>query len=119
MISTAGIETRLQHLPCPICKKSVYTIDPRATTSYAEDLFTAICSGCRYRFQIGVPIIPMQQHDRDTANWLAELGCPSCRSRGVSFDFRCMPSVRESYYAVTCNACHTPFFEQSPMTAYE
>lgn len=113
------VATRLGAVPCPICGKTAYRIDPRGNEAFAETLYTASCIGCNYRFQVGYPTRPMEQHDLDTANWLSTLACPGCQKRGATLDFRCTPSVRQSLYLLTCRHCHRPFVENSPMTAYE
>lgn len=119
MITPDQIIDRLTQLPCPICRKTAFALDPRHEPSFAENLHRAICQGCHYRFPVGVPTRPIEQHDQDTAYWLGSLPCPACQKRGVTLDFRCMPNVRASVYFVTCRACRQAFMERSPMEAYE
>jgi len=94
-------------------------MNPRINQSYAENIYTAQCMSCRYSFQVSTPTKPINQTDPDVAIWLNGLSCPKCQENGVEFDFRCVPSVRECYYFVTCRACGRPFRERSPMEAFE
>lgn len=119
MVSLGKITTRLREIACPICKKSEFVMNPRSSQSYAEDLFTAGCAHCHYTFPVSTRTKPIQQTDPDVAMWLDGLSCPSCEKRGVELDFRCVPSVRDCYYFVTCKTCQHPFYERAPMEAYE
>ena len=119
MISVEEINTRLREISCPICKQSEFVMNPRSDQSYAEALYTAQCIHCHYTFPVSTPTKPISQTDPDVAIWLNSLNCPSCQERGAELDFRCVPSVRDCYYFVTCKACQHPFYEKAPMEAYE
>ena len=119
MPSVVEIQERLAQIPCPICKKSNFVMHPRSDQSYAEALYTARCTDCHYTFQVSTPTKPIHQTDPDVAQWLGSLGCPSCQKQGAEMNFRCVPSVRDCYYFVTCSACRHPFYEKSPMEAFE
>lgn len=119
MITPDQMRDRLKQLPCPICNTAAYDVDPRHEESYADQIYTVNCQGCRYRFKASAPTRPIEQHDMDTANWLGSLPCPACQKRGATLDFRCQPSVRSSFHFLTCRACREPFMEQSPMEAFE
>ena len=119
MVSLEEINTRLREISCPICKKSELVINSRSNQSYAEDLYAARCINCNYTFQVGIPTKPISQTNPDVEQWLAGLSCPSCQKRGAEFNFRCVPSVRDCNYFVTCKACQHPFHEKAPMEAYE
>ncbi|MEW6323879.1 MAG: hypothetical protein AB1515_00675 [Nitrospirota bacterium] len=119
MISLDQVQTRLAGLQCPICKQSAFFVHPRAEESFAEQFYKARCNHCGYMFQVSVPTKPIHLADPDTAQWLAELPCPVCQAAGARADFRCIPTVRESLYFVTCTHCHSPFQERAPMEAFE
>jgi hypothetical protein len=119
MIGLDVMAARLSAIPCPICKQSEFFIPPAGDQSYAQQLYKARCLKCAYTFQISTPTKPIQQTDPDVAQWLAGLRCPCCHQSSAELDFRCMPSVRECLYFVTCSACRHPFHEPSPMEAYE
>jgi hypothetical protein len=119
MVSLEEISTRLREISCPICKKSEFMINPQSSHSFAEEIYTARCNGCNYTFQVSSPTKPISQTDPDIAIWLKGLSCPKCLENGVEFNFRCVPSVRECYYFVTCKACGRPFREKAPMEAFE
>jgi hypothetical protein len=118
-MSPEEIQNRLSALACPICKKSGFAIQPQQQTGFAEILRTAGCLGCRYSFPVGIPTRPVYETNPDVAQWLGGLPCPSCEHLGAVMEFRCMPSVRDSYYFVTCRACMHPFHEKAPMEAFE
>jgi hypothetical protein len=94
-------------------------MNPRINQAYAENIYTAQCMNCKYSFQVSIPTKPFSQTDPDLAVWLNSLNCPSCQESGAEVNFRCVPSVRECYYFVTCKACQHPFREKAPMEAYE
>src|SRR5262245_54892998 len=119
MVTLDQITTRLREIVCPICKKSDFVMNPRGSHAFAEEIYTARCTGCNYNFPVSSPTKPISQTDPDIAIWLRGLTCPKCQEAGVEFDFRCVPSVRECYYFVTCKACGHPFREKSPMEAFE
>ena len=119
MPSVVEIQERLAQIPCPICKKSNFVMHPRSDQSYAEALYTAQCADCHYTFQVSTLTKPIHQTDPDVAQWLGSLGCPSCQKQGTELNFRCVPSVRDCYYFVTCRSCRHPFYEKSPMEAFE
>jgi hypothetical protein len=113
------IQKRLPQIACPICKKSRFVIPPRAEQSFAESIYTARCADCNYTFKVSLSTKPIEQNDPDTAQWLGGLSCPSCEGRGAQMDFRCMPSVRDCFYFVTCKSCRHPYYEKAPMEAFE
>lgn len=113
------IQERLSQIPCPICKTSNFVMNSRGNQGYAEALYIAQCTDCHYTFQVSTPTKPIHQTDPDIAQWLGSLGCPSCQMRGAELNFRCVPSVRDCYYFVTCKTCRYPFYEKSPMEAFE
>ena len=92
---------------------------PKSNHSFAEEIYQAQCINCRYTFQVSIPTKPISQTDPDIANWMNGISCPACQENGVEINFRCVPSVRECYYFVTCKACGHPFREKAPMEAYE
>jgi len=119
MSEVLTIQKRLSAIFCPICKKSQFSIYPNAEKSYAEDFYKARCNHCAYSFQVSIPTKPIREVDPDVDQWLGGLSCPACQELGAALDFRCMPSVRECVYFVTCKACQSPFQEKAPMEAYE
>lgn len=119
MTDVTEIQNRLEKIACPICKKYGYAIHPRGNHSYMETFYTARCTHCHYSFQVTTPTRPVHQTDPDTAQWLARLVCPSCENQGGELNFRCMLSVRECLYFVTCRACQHPFSEKAPMEVFE
>jgi hypothetical protein len=94
-------------------------VDPEAKSSFAEHIHKARCQKCPYNFPLSIPTRPIQEYDPEISQWLGGLSCPSCHESGTNFDFRCMTSVRESIYFVTCKACQHPFQEKAPMEAFE
>ena len=119
MVTLEEISTRLREVLCPIYKKSEFVMNPRINQAYAENIYTAQCMSCRYSFQVSIPTKPFSQTDPDLAVWLNSLSCPSCQETRAEVNFRCVPSVRECYYFVTCKTCQHPFREKAPMEAYE
>ena len=119
MIGIDKIQERLKEIPCPICKQSRYTVDPRSKQSYAEMIYTARCAGCQYSFPVNVPSKPIHEVDPDLGHILSGTVCPSCEERGAELNFRCTSSVRDAYHFVTCKNCKHPFHEKAPMEAFE
>jgi uncharacterized Zn finger protein len=113
------IQQRLTRIPCPICSETKYAVVPRGATGPAESLFTARCVKCGYNFSAGVPTADFSRFDPDTVIQLKEIVCPLCMEHGVDLNFRCTPTVRLTYYFVTCRACGHRFHEKAPMEAFE
>lgn len=119
MIKLEDAQKRMADLKCPTCKKSNFAIMPRPTVSFGEDLYTARCLDCPYTFQVSIPTKPISQTQPDTVQWLSGIPCPKCGELGVTYEFRCSPSVREVFYFVTCKDCRHPFHEKAFMEAFE
>ena len=119
MSETLKIQARLSAIPCPICKQSQFSINPQTEKSYTENFYKARCNNCAYTFTVSTPTKPIRETNPDVDQWLGGLSCPSCQERGAELDLRCVPSVRDCIYFVTCNACRHPYHENAPMEAYE
>ena len=119
MTNVDEMERRMAEIPCPICRKTAYQIDPRTNPSSIGIIYTAVCTACRYSFPLNILTKPVHEVDPDLEQVLKSTYCPKCEERGVELNFRCSPSVRDAYRFITCTHCKHPFFEETPMEAFE
>jgi hypothetical protein len=112
------IEQRLADIPCPVCKNITGYMIPR-DRQVADGEYKAFCKSCRYSFPIHMDVESFTRSQPDVAYWLKGMRCPVCLKTGAMLDFRVQPSVRGAIYFVTCAVCRHPFFEKSPLEAFE
>lgn len=119
MITTEAIQQRLGALACPVCRKQTFLVRLKTESPDGENVYTAMCAGCRYSFPVSAEITLYQRSNPDMISWLKEFPCPNCGLRGAEMDFRCTVSVRESRLFLRCKSCRFEFNEVMAAEAYE
>lgn len=119
MITEEAIQQRLGAIACPICRKQDFLVRIKTESPDGENVYTAICAGCRYNFPVSTENKLYQLSNPDAASWLKGFPCPECMTRGVELDFRCTVTVRESRIFLRCKSCRHEFNESMPGEAYE
>jgi len=119
VITAETIKARLGTLPCPICRKQNFVVRVKTESPDGENVYTAMCAGCRYSFPVSAEVTLYQRSNPDIISWLKEVPCPKCGIRGAEVDFRCTVTVRESRLFLRCKSCQFEFNEVMAAEAYE
>jgi len=119
LITSEVIQQRLGAIACPVCRKQEFHVRIKSESPDGENVYTAMCAGCRYNFPVSTENNLYQLSNPDTASWLKSFPCPKCMVRGAELDFRCTVSVRESRIFLHGKSCGHEFNESTPGEAYE
>jgi transcription elongation factor Elf1 len=119
MTTPETIQRQLSQAACPICHKQDFSVRIKTQNPDGENVYTAVCAGCRYSFPVSTEINLYRLSNPDIVSWLNGVVCPKCTARGAEMDFRCTLTVRESRIFLHCKSCLYEFNEPLPMEAYE
>ncbi|MBI3596560.1 MAG: hypothetical protein HY203_05340 [Nitrospirae bacterium] len=119
MVTMENIQQRLGVLACPICHKNEFSLRIKSENPDGENVYTAMCAGCRYTFPVSTEIMLYQLSNPDIVSWLKGFPCPKCGICEAEMDFRCTVTVRESRLFLRCKSCLFEFNEVMAAEAYE
>jgi transcription elongation factor Elf1 len=119
MTTLETIQRQLSHAACPICRKQDFSVRIKSENPDGENVYTAVCVGCRYSFPVSSENNLYRLSNPDIVSWLNEIVCPKCRKRGAEMDFRCTFTVRDSRIFLHCKSCRFEFNESMAAEAYE
>jgi len=117
--TTEAIQERLGTIACPICRKQEFLVRIKTESPDGENVYTAMCAGCRYSFPVSTELKLYQLSNPEIVSWLKGFPCPQCGLRGAEMDFRCTVTVRDSRLFLRCKNCRFEFNESMPAEAYE
>jgi len=119
MTTVETIQRQLRQAACPICHKQDFSVRIKTESPDGENVYTAVCIGCRYSFPVSTENNLYRLSNPDIVSRLNDTVCPKCQARGAEMDFRSTFTVRDSRIFLHCKNCLFEFNEPMPAEAYE